>query len=100
VQGRRFFATATFPLLDFRSVSTRRAGDEVVVDGLLSIRGEDCPLSLVVTKTPSDDGTVAVHATGTFDRMTSLLRGAPRWIIAPAVDIVVDAILQPVSASR
>jgi len=100
LQGRRFFATATFPLLDFRSVSTRWAGDKVVVDGLLSIRGEDCPLSLVVTKTPSDDGTVAVHATGTFDRMTSPLRGAPRWIIAPAVDIVVDAVLQPVSASR
>jgi hypothetical protein len=99
VQGRRFFATATFPLLDFRSVSTRWAGNEVV-DGLLSIRGEDCPLSLVVTMTPSDDGTVAVHATGTLDRMTSPLRGAPRWIIAPAVDIVVDAVLQPVSASR
>ena len=44
---------------------------QVVVDGLLTVRGEDCPLSLVATLTPEADGTVAVRATGTFDRMTS-----------------------------
>ncbi|HEU4998128.1 MAG TPA: YceI family protein [Lapillicoccus sp.] len=97
LQGRRFFDTATFPLLDFRSVSTRRSGDEIVVDGLLTVRGEDCPLSLVVTLAPESDGTVVVHATGTFDRMTSPLRGAPRWIIGATVDIVVDAVLTPAS---
>jgi polyisoprenoid-binding protein YceI len=97
LQGRRFFDTATFPLLDFRSVSTRRSGDEIVVDGLLTVRGEDCPLSLVVTLAPEADGTVVVHATGTFDRMTSPLRSAPRWIIGATVDIVVDAVLRPAS---
>jgi polyisoprenoid-binding protein YceI len=95
LQGKRFFDTATFPLLDFRSVSTRRSGDQVVVDGLLTVRGEECPLSLVATVAPGDDGTVVVHATGTFDRMTSPLRGVPRWIIGATVEIVVDAVLRP-----
>ena len=97
LQGKRFFDTATFPMLDFRSVSTRRSGDEIVVDGLLTVRGEDCPLSLVVALARGTDGAVAVHATGTFDRMTSPLRGAPRWIIGATVDIVVDAVLTPAS---
>lgn len=95
LQGRRFFDTATFPLLDFRSVSTRRQGNEVVVDGLLTVRGEDCPLTLVATLDAQADGSVAVHATGTFDRMTSPLRMAPRWIIGATVDVVVDAVLRP-----
>ena len=97
LQGKRFFDTATFPLLDFRSVSTRRSGDEIIVDGLLTVRGEDCPLSLNVTLAPEADGTVAVHATGTFDRMTSPLRSVPRWIIGATVEIVVDAVLTPAS---
>lgn len=97
LQKPRFFDTATFPLLDFRSVSTRRSGDEIVVDGMLTIRGEDCPLSLVVTLAPQPDGTVAVHATGTFNRMSSPLRSVPRWVIADTVDILIDAVLTPTS---
>ncbi len=93
--GPRFFDSATFPLLDFRSVSTRRDGDAVVVDGLLTVRGEDSPLTLVATLTPQPGGSVAVHATGTFDRMTSPLRRIPRWLIAPLVEVVVDAVLRP-----
>lgn len=100
LRGRHFFETATFPLMDFRSVSTRRAGDDVVVDGLLTIRGEDCPLSLVARLEPQADGSVKVHATGTFNRMTSPLRKTPRWIINPTIDVVVDAVLQPTRESR
>ena len=100
LSGGRFFDSATFPLVDFRSVSTRRTDDAVVVDGLLTIRGEDCPLSLAATLTPQPDGTVAVHATGTFDRMASPLRRAPRWLISASVHIVVDAVLQPSRGSR
>ena len=97
LQKPRFFDTAKFPLLDFRSVSTRRSGEDIVVDGLLTVRGEDCPLSLVVTLAAQDNGTVAVHATGTFDRMTSPLRSVPRWVIGATVEIVVDAVLTPAS---
>ena len=100
LRGSRFFDTATFPLVAFRSVSTRRTGDGVVVDGLLTIRGEDCPLSLAATLTARPDGGVDVHATGTFDRMTSPLRRAPRWLISAAVDVVVDAVLRPVGEAR
>ena len=67
----------------------------VVVDGLLTVRGEDCPLTLVATLTPQPGGSVAVHATGTFDRMTSPLRRVPRWLIAPLVEVVVEAVLRP-----
>ena len=100
LRSRRFFDTDNTPTLVFRSVSTRRTGDGLVVDGLLTVRGEDCPLSLLTTLTPQDDGTVAVHATGTFDRMSSPLRGAPRWIIGATVDVVVEAVLHPVRAAR
>jgi polyisoprenoid-binding protein YceI len=100
LRGRRFFDTNNHPTLTFRSVSTRRTGDGLVVEGLLTVRGEDCPLSLLTTLTPQSDGTVAVHATGTFDRMGSPLRGAPRWIIGATVDVVVEAVLQPVHAAR
>ena len=100
LRSRRFFDTDNTPTLGFRSVSTRRTGDGLVVDGLLTVRGEDCPLSLLTTLTPQDDGTVAVHATGTFDRMSSPLRGAPRWIIGATVDVVVEAVLHPVRAAR
>src|SRR6476620_1366500 len=100
LRGARFFDTATFPLVDFRSVSTRRTDDGVVVDGFLTIRGEDCPLSLAATLTHQPDGGVAVHATGTFDRMTSPLRRAPRWLISSSVDVVVDAVLHPIGEAR
>jgi polyisoprenoid-binding protein YceI len=100
LRGRRFFDTNNYPTLGFRSVSTRRTGDGLVVDGLLTVRGEDCPLSLLTTLTPQSDGTVAVHAAGTFDRMSSPLRGAPRWIIGATVDVVVEAVLHPVRAAR
>jgi polyisoprenoid-binding protein YceI len=100
LRSRRFFDTGNHPTLAFRSVSTRQTGDGIVVDGLLTIRGEDCPLSLLTTLTPQADGTVAVHATGTFDRMTSPLRGAPRWIIGATVDVVVEAVLHPVRTAR
>lgn len=106
LQGRRFFDTANHPTPTFRSVSTRRTGDGLVLvlvlvlDELLTVRGEDCPLSLLTTLTPHDDGTVAVHATGTFDRMTSPLRGVPRWVIGATVDVVVEAVLHPVRAAR
>jgi polyisoprenoid-binding protein YceI len=100
LNGSRFFDTAAFPLVDFHTVSTRRTDASVVVDGLLTIRGEDCPLSLATTLTHQPDGTVAVHATGTFDRMTSPLRRAPRWLISASVDVVVDAVLHPVRSAR
>ena len=100
LRGARFFDTATFPLVDFRSVSTRRNDDGVVVGGFLTIRGEDCPLSLAATLTHQPDGGVAVHATGTFDRMTSPLRRAPRWLISSSVDVVVDAVLHPIGEAR
>jgi polyisoprenoid-binding protein YceI len=70
-----------------------------VVDGLLTIRGEASPLSLATTLTPQADG-LAVHATGTFDRMGSALRKAPRWLIGSEVQVVVDAVLQPAPDAR
>src|SRR6185312_14571091 len=36
LSGARFFDSATFPVVDFRSISTRRTDDGVVVDGLLT----------------------------------------------------------------
>ncbi len=100
VRGARFFDAATSPQVDFRSVSTRRTGEGVVVDGLLTIRGEESPLSLATTLTPQADGRLAVHATGTFDRMGSALRKAPRWLIGSEVQVVVDAVLQPAPDAR
>jgi hypothetical protein len=44
----------------------------VVVDGLLTIRGEESLLSLATTLTPQAAG-LSVHATGTSDRMGSAL---------------------------
>lgn len=100
LRGRRFFDTVNHPTLAFRSVTIRRTADGIAVDGLLTVRGEDCPLSLLTTLTPGDDGSLAVHSTGTFDRMTSALRRAPRWIINGSVDVVVDAVLRPARAPR
>ena len=100
LRSRRFFDTERHPTLTFRSVSTRRTSEGLVIDGLLTVRGEDCPLSLLATLTSQDDGTVAVRATGVFDRITSPLRKAPRWIIAPTVVVRVDAVLRPTGRSR
>jgi polyisoprenoid-binding protein YceI len=100
LRSARFFDTTNHPILKFRSVSTRRTSLGAVVDGLLTIRGKDCPLSLVATLTPQDDGTIAVHATGTFDRLASPLRKAPRWLIGSTVDVVVEAVLRPVTAAH
>jgi hypothetical protein len=87
-----------------RDAPARRGCDSpasgVVVDGLLTIRGEESPLSLATTLTQQADGHLAVHATGTFDRMGSALRKAPRWVIASEVQVVVDAVLQPAPEAR
>jgi polyisoprenoid-binding protein YceI len=100
VRGSRFFDTASSPRVDFRSVSTRRTRNGVVVDGVLTIRGQESPLSLVTTLTPQANGRMAVHATGTFDRMGSALRKAPRWLVGSEVHVVVDAVLQPAPHAR
>jgi hypothetical protein len=59
-----------------RDAPARRGCDSpasgVVVDGLLTIRGEESLLSLATTLTPQAAG-LSVHATGTFDRMGSAL---------------------------
>jgi hypothetical protein len=57
-------------------------------------------LHLAATLAPRPDGCVDVHATGTFDRMTSPLRRAPRWLTSTSVDVVVDAVLRPVGEAR
>jgi hypothetical protein len=54
----------------------------------------------VTTLTPQADGRLAVHAAGTFDRMGSALRKAPRWLIGAEVQVVVDAVLQPAPDAR
>ena len=41
-----------------------------------------------------------MHVTGTFDRMGSALRKAPRWLIGSEVQVVGDAVLQPAPDAR
>lgn len=94
LRGSRFFDAATFPLLDFRSTSTRRVPEGVVVDGVLTVRGEECPLTLIATLARQADGSIVVHASGVFARMTSPLRRAPRWLIGADVLVEVDSVLR------
>ena len=59
--GEEFFDTTAFPKAHFVSTAFRKAGDKVIADGTLTIKGVSKPVSLDVTFTPNGkDATLVV----------------------------------------
>ena len=75
LRSDNFFAAATYPVMTYRSTGIRRHGQDLVVDGELTVRGTTRPVALTVeingfTTDPADGSIRAgFSATGEIKRM-------------------------------
>ena len=75
LRSDNFFAAATYPVMTYRSTGIRRHGQDLVVDGELTVRGVTRPVMLTVevngfTTDPADGSVRAgFSATGEIKRM-------------------------------
>ena len=65
--GSEFFNTGQFPKAHFVTTDIHPSGDEIVAEGMLSLKGVDKPVTLAVTYKPAADG-------GSLDVETTLNR--------------------------
>jgi polyisoprenoid-binding protein YceI len=68
VRGKRFLHTAEFPRITFASTRLRHAGDNWVVEGLLTVRGQSRTISLTVVDPQPGTDTLTLVATTRIDR--------------------------------
>ena len=75
LRSDNFFAAATYPVMTYRSTGIRRHGQDLVVDGELTVHGITRPVALTVeingfTTDPADGSTRAgFSASGEINRM-------------------------------
>jgi polyisoprenoid-binding protein YceI len=68
VRSKTFLHTDEHPTLDFVSDSVQPADDGWLVDGVLTVRGRQNPVSLLVDTVAESNGTLTAKATASIDR--------------------------------
>src|ERR1700727_3152598 len=73
IKGENFLDVANYPTMTYRSTGIRRDGDEIIVDGDLTIRGITHPVALTVEVNgfgpdPYGGTRAGFSATGVIDR--------------------------------
>ena len=84
IRSRRFLDADRHPAIAFRSGRVVEDGGAWIVHGILTARGNDAPLALMVTAAAVDDDALDLQATGRVDRyahgVTALKGLVGRWL--------------------
>lgn len=98
LRSARFLATSQWPTISFEARSIQTSHSGWTVRGILTVKGNRCPVDLDVTGpdlSPGDPAAAAdVHATGHLDRRSAGVSAAPAFIIGHRISLSLAARLQ------